>query len=235
MAEKTYYFVRHGASTADSGEMPLQGVNAPATIEDIPLSDAGRLEAERAADFFERLGNIEAVFSSPMERTHDTAVLIARRLGLEVQLLPEVQEVNVDGVLHFFKKRSGRSPFQLQPGDIPKDLYRAMLMGTGSIFFMIWRGLGRIPDTESPAQVRTRLERALHLLAAAPQERIVVASHGYFITFLATYILQNNPRDFARLRGRIWVPNCSVTKVAAAPGQPPRMIYFARDDYDNID
>jgi broad specificity phosphatase PhoE len=231
---KTYYFVRHGASLADSGELEFEGINAPASADDIPLSDLGREEAARAADFFHRLGVADAVFSSPLGRTYDTAAAIATRLDLPVQLLPEVREVDVSGIFEFFKKRSARdSRFKLGPKDMPFPVYRRMLMATGSALFAAWRVADSIPGTERVDAVRLRLERALNLLDDAPGRHIVVVCHGYFILYLASYLLQHNPLELARM-DRVWVPNCSVTKVTARPNGKLRLRYFARDDYDTL-
>jgi len=231
---KTYYFVRHGASLADSGELEFEGINAPASVDDIPLSDLGREEAARAADFFHRLGGIDAVFSSPLSRTYDTAEAIAGKLDLPVQLLPEVREVDVTGIFEFFKGRSTReSRFSFGPKDMPFLVYRRMLMATGAALFAVWRLADSIPDTERVDDVRTRLERGLGILEDAPEENIVVVCHGYFIMFLASYLIRNNPFELARL-DKAWVPNCSATKVTDRPGGKLRLRYFARDDYENM-
>lgn len=231
---KTYYFVRHGASTADSGEMELDGVNAPATVEDIPLSDLGREEAEKCAAFFKRLGNIEAVYSSPLIRTYDTAEIIAKEIDLEVQVLPEVKEVDLSGVLNFFKKRHGRSSVKVSPKDLPLNLFRGVMMGTGLLLFGVWRLMGRIPNNETLEEVKTRVERAFRILAAAPEERIIVASHGYLLTYIGSYLVEKNFANLPNLRGRAWVPNCSVTKIIARDNGELELVYFARDDYDKI-
>ena len=230
---KTYYFVRHGASLVDSGELEMEGINAPASADDIALSDMGREEAARAAEFFHRLGTIQAVYSSPLSRTYETAEIIANRLDLPVHVLPEVREVDVNGIFEFFKRNSGRSAFKFGPGNLPFPVYRRLLMATGTALFAVWRAADGIPDTERVAEVRARLERALALLQDAPENRIVIVAHGYFITFLTSYLIEKNPFELARL-DKVWVPNCSVTKVTARPGGRLRLRYFARADYDQI-
>lgn len=229
---KNYYLVRHGASTADSGEMELHGVNAPATVEDIPLSDMGRDEALRAAGFFRRLGIIDAVFSSPLIRTFDTAKIIAQPLGLEVQTLPEVKEVDLSGVLNFFKRGSGKMPVKFSPRDLPFELYRSIMLASGSFFFTVWR-VGNLPENEQPEQVRKRLEAAFRILDATPFRNILIVTHGFFLTYIASWFVQNDPAALLSLRGRVWVPNCSVTKIVSTDGKL-RLAYFAQDNYDRI-
>lgn len=230
---KTYYLVRHGASTADSAEMDLNGVHAPATVEDIPLADIGREEAARAGEFFARLGKIDAVFSSPLARTYDTAKIIADRLGIEeVQTIPEVREVDLSGVLNFFKKRSGNSPVKFSPRDLPLDVYRATMLASGTIFFLIWLA-ANLPNNEKPDEVEARLEEAFGKLDAVSHDNVVVVTHGFFLTFIAYHFLKKDISRLFSLRGRLWVPNCSVTKIVNRNGDF-RLRYFARDDYDKM-
>ncbi|MGX1130341.1 broad specificity phosphatase PhoE [Streptomyces glaucescens] len=51
---------------------------------DPSLSDAGRDQAERVAAALARRGTIQAIVSSPLARTRETAGIVAARLGLEV-------------------------------------------------------------------------------------------------------------------------------------------------------
>lgn len=223
---KTYYFVRHGASTADSGEMELHGVNAPATVEDIPLSDLGKAEAEKAGQFFKKIGGVQAIYSSPLARTHDTAKIIASHLGLEVRVMPEVKEIDLSGILEFFKGGASKSPVKINPKDLPFPLFRSVMQTTASFFFFIWL-FGNLPGNETPEEVSARLDEALLQLEAAPEERILVASHGYFISYIGQRLVKQNPGDLLLMRNGIFVPNCSATKISAVNGGL-RMSYFAR-------
>jgi broad specificity phosphatase PhoE len=71
--------VRHGVT-------PTTGKVLPGRAPGLHLSDAGRAQAERAA---ERIAAItpppSAIYSSPMERTRETAAPIAKALGLRVR------------------------------------------------------------------------------------------------------------------------------------------------------
>ena len=79
-----WLLIRHGESVGNL-EWRLLG------HKEFPLTDRGRAQAELVA---QRLAGMEvaAVYSSPLRRAWDTAEAIARRLGLEMQALPEVQE-----------------------------------------------------------------------------------------------------------------------------------------------
>ncbi|MFI9275210.1 bifunctional RNase H/acid phosphatase [Kitasatospora sp. NPDC052896] len=61
---------------------------------DPELSARGRWQAERAADALAARGTVQAVVSSPMLRTRQTAELVAVRLGLEVRVEEGLRELD---------------------------------------------------------------------------------------------------------------------------------------------
>ena len=69
--------VRHG-QTATTGKV------LPGRAAGLHLSDAGRAQAEATAERLAALPRVDAVYSSPLERTRETAAPIAKRLGLKV-------------------------------------------------------------------------------------------------------------------------------------------------------
>lgn len=77
--------VRHAESVGNA-ERRLQGQG------DFPLSERGEDQASRLAEHFAQEPRIAAVYASPLLRTTGTAQRIAARLGLTVNLLPEVKE-----------------------------------------------------------------------------------------------------------------------------------------------
>jgi len=58
----------------------------------VSLGEAGRAQAARLADRLAR-ETVGAVYSSPLERARETAEPIAARLGLPVEVAPEIDEV----------------------------------------------------------------------------------------------------------------------------------------------
>ncbi len=73
----TIVFVRH----AD--------VDQPMLLEDQPLNAAGRARAEELADYLERIDVVagpNAIYSSPLKQTQQTAAPLAKRLGIEIQV-----------------------------------------------------------------------------------------------------------------------------------------------------
>lgn len=80
--------VRHGQSTFNvEGRLPGQ-------LPGIPLTDEGRRQAHRAAVALAALP-LSAIISSPLERAHETAEILARGWGLPVRTDPRLMDTNV--------------------------------------------------------------------------------------------------------------------------------------------
>jgi broad specificity phosphatase PhoE len=80
----TLLFVRHG-ETDWNAEGRLQGQT------DRPLSDYGRRQAQQLAGGLES-EEIEAIYSSDLSRARETAEIVGERLGLTVELDPDLRE-----------------------------------------------------------------------------------------------------------------------------------------------
>lgn len=80
------FLVRHGATI-------LTAEDRFAGATDVPLSDEGRIQAQRLA---ERLGNtsIAAIYASPLSRTVETARILAAPHGCEVQARDGLREIS---------------------------------------------------------------------------------------------------------------------------------------------
>ena len=90
----TFFLLRHAAhdrlGRVLCGRMP-----------GVTLGEAGRAHAARLAERLSR-ETVAAVYSSPLERARETAEPIAARLGLSVEIAPEIDEIG-------FGEWSGRS------------------------------------------------------------------------------------------------------------------------------
>ncbi|MFD7459133.1 MULTISPECIES: bifunctional RNase H/acid phosphatase [unclassified Streptomyces] len=78
-APATFVLLRHG-ETPLTPQKRFSGSGG----SDPSLSDVGRDQAERVAAALARRGTIQAIVSSPLARTRETAGIVAARLGLEV-------------------------------------------------------------------------------------------------------------------------------------------------------
>ncbi len=88
-APTTFVLLRHGVTEATERKaFSGSGGTDPA------LTETGREQAARAADWLVRHGGIDAIVASPMRRTQETAAAVAQALDLEVTLEPGVIETS---------------------------------------------------------------------------------------------------------------------------------------------
>ena len=169
----TVYLVRHGATDWNIDKR-AQGT------ADIPLAEAGRLQAVHTANELEGF-DVDAVYSSDLQRARDTALAIAARHGLEVIEDPDFREID-------------QGEWTGLPVDEIKRRWPEM-----------WgpaRHYNTRPGGESPQQVRARALAALRrVLDAHPDGAVVIVSHGGTIRWLSAEVLGYDDRRSARIRG----------------------------------
>ncbi|GAA1261830.1 bifunctional RNase H/acid phosphatase [Kitasatospora nipponensis] len=85
----TFVLLRHG-ETALTPQKRFSG----STGSDPELSEKGRWQADRAAEALAARGTVQAVVSSPMLRTRQTAEAVALRLGLDVRVEEGLRELD---------------------------------------------------------------------------------------------------------------------------------------------
>ncbi len=148
----TIYLVRHGR-TAWNKEEIFRGTR------DIPLDEQGKEEARLVGEWLKD-GVIAAVYSSPLSRSVETAEAIAGGHGLEVKLLPGIQDINFgqwEGIAQ--DEVIGRWP----------DLYRQWKSTPHLVTF---------PDGESLEMVRRRsMEALMDLVERHRKETLVLVAH----------------------------------------------------------
>ncbi|WP_441246352.1 bifunctional RNase H/acid phosphatase [Kitasatospora sp. McL0602] len=85
----TFVLLRHG-ETPLTPEKRFSGSGG----SDPELSEKGLWQAARAAESLAARGSIQAIVSSPMRRTRQTAEAVAQRLGLEVRIEEGLRELD---------------------------------------------------------------------------------------------------------------------------------------------
>jgi probable phosphoglycerate mutase len=171
------WFIRHG-ETDWNRTRRIQG------WKDIPLNDAGELQAQRLAERLEREAQhqpFNALYSSDLQRAHHTALPVAERLAMRVRTEPGIRERSY-GVLEGLDTITSE---QLAPEA------RAA-----------WKS--RDPDRaieggESLGQFRTRILSTVEDLAVRHRdERVLVFTHGGVLDILwrrAKGLPLDAPRD----------------------------------------
>ena len=168
----TIYLVRHGVTshtaTKLSGRLP--GVN---------LSADGRNEAEAVSATLAGV-KFRAIYSSPIERTLQTAEIIAVPHGLDVQVIEDLAEVR-------YGRWTNRSYKALARTKLWERVQR-------------WPSTARFPDGESLTEVQVRATAALERLSGAhPKAQICCVSHADVIRLVMAHYLGVHIDLFQRL------------------------------------
>jgi broad specificity phosphatase PhoE len=173
----TVFLIRHGV-TAWHDEKKLLGKQ-----RDLPLSDAGRAQAERAAALLAGIG-IGEVLSSPLQRAVQTARIIGARFHIEVARDPRLTDFDVG-------EWSGRSL---------EDIARSPEYAA----FLADPHAEHIPGGESLDEVRRRAVGAIEqALEDNPSgDAIAVITHAGVIRVLLAHYLGSPVSNYHRLSVR---------------------------------
>jgi broad specificity phosphatase PhoE len=186
----TILIARHGQSDWNQ-EKRWQG------HADRPLTERGREQAQALAD---RLAHIEldAVYSSDLQRARDTAAVVAESQGLELRQLPELREVDV-GSWSGLTRAEAEERF-------PEGFTR-------------WRdGYPGWEDGETYEAMTDRVLRAVDEIAAEHEGgRVLVVSHGGPIRAMHAAALGLDVHAYRRLRPV--EPNARLSAVCFVDGK----------------
>ena len=149
------YFVRHGEGQDNvARQFSYKGV-------DRPLSERGRLQASQTAEYLVGV-HVDGIFCSPMKRAHETAQIIAERLGMQAAVLEEFREVNVgelDG-----------QPFNDENWGIYHDITNAWYAGQVHVSY---------PGGENYATLWQRMQKGLkQIIGVHTNCSFVLVGHG---------------------------------------------------------
>lgn len=184
--------VRHGESAPYESGVPhptLDGQGNP------PLAPHGRLQAERLG---RRLAaeRVDAVFVSPLVRTHETAEPLARALGLATLVEPDLREVHV--------------------GDWEAGLFRERVRERDPIALRMFESerWDAIPGAESNESIAERVRRAIDRIAAAnPGGRVVAVAHAGVIGTILSIATGASPFAF------VGAENASISVLVVHDGR----------------
>jgi probable phosphomutase (TIGR03848 family) len=184
-------FVRHG-QTSTTGKV------LPGRAKGLHLADAGRAQAQRAADRIGALSRVDAIYSSPMERTRETAKPISVACSTSVVIHRGLNECD-------FGEWTGREL---------KDLYKLpewkTIQSHPSGF--------RFPGGESFTEMQTRIGGAVaDIIERHSGQTIVVVSHADPIKAAVADAMGSHLDQFQR----IVISPCSITAVLYPHGTAP--------------
>jgi broad specificity phosphatase PhoE len=185
---KTVYFVRHG-STEGNEQQAYQYLNTP-------LSELGRRQAEFVAHRFERIP-VDLVITSDMERAAETGRCIAERNGFPIVVNPLFREILRPAMV----RGKGR--------DTPEVLEIMRFLEEN------WTN-ARIKhsDEENFFDLRTRALNALEYLAACPEGKVLIVTHGTFLCMMMCCMMAGeevSPELFYRVHHFLVLKNTALS------------------------
>jgi broad specificity phosphatase PhoE len=182
---------RHGQSVSNAVRR-FQGV------QDVPLSELGRRQAEALAGAFGQR-RIAAVYSSPLQRARHTAELVAAAVQAPLRSVDDLRELSLG-------EWEGCTVEEVQAR--PGNPYACWVRDP----------VGTLPPGAEPlADVQRRVVRALaEVERAHPNgDDVLVVCHGGVISAYLAYCLELPLSSIWRLT----LSNCSITELA-----PPRLL-----------
>ncbi|MBP1136358.1 putative phosphoglycerate mutase [Arthrobacter sp. PvP023] len=182
------------------GETPTTGMVLPGRAPGLHLSERGRAQAERVADRLAGLA-VDAIYSSPLERTRETAEPTAARTGLGVNENSGLIECD-------FGEWTGAALAEL--AGLPQW---QTVQHSPSAF--------RFPNGESFAEMQARIVGALEVLCAAHSGGVVVCfSHADPIKAAVAHALGTQLDHFQR----IVINPGSVSVISYVEGKSPAVL-----------
>lgn len=184
-----FHLVRHGV-IADTGKR-LSG-----RTPGLHLSDEGEQQAEAAARYLSG-SKFGAIYSSPVERCYETAQIISRPHGLDVEKFDNLIEVD-------YGKWSNRTFTSLKR----LKLWGSVQHHPSSV---------RFPEGESIREVQARAVDGLYALAERhPKQQICCVTHADVIRLVITHFLGVH----IDLYQRVVIGPASVSVLSLAPEGP---------------
>jgi probable phosphoglycerate mutase len=180
-----FFLIRHALN-------PTVGKLPAGRMPGVHLNEQGKAQAEELA---ERLTGIpiEAIYCSPLERTYETALPLAKRLGLDINISENLSEVEI--------------------GDWTGVEFQELKKDPLWKFYRIFRTGTRPPNGELLIEVQHRMVTEIEKLRRKhPQSVLAVVSHADPIkTVLSHYV--GIPLDFL-LKIEISLVSVSVISIS---------------------
>ena len=173
--------VRHGETQWNAEEI-FRG------RADIPLSETGLRQAELLADYLADM-EIEAVYSSPLQRAYKTAEAIASRHGITVRLEPGLLDLD-------FGEWEGKTWQRVQ--EEYQELAGQWLAAPEKI---------RFPAGEGLDDVKQRAVQVVNNAIAIHRGTVVLVSHRVVLKVLICYLLGLDNSHFWNIR----LDTCGMT------------------------
>jgi probable phosphoglycerate mutase len=165
------FLIRHGATVLTAEDRFAGATN-------VQLSDEGREQVRRLAVRLQG-EKIEAIYASPLDRTVETARILAEPHGLEVQTRDGLREIS-HGRWEQMTRKEVEAQFPEEAAAWDKDPYTFAPAGGESGLAVTARALPVLMD----------------IVRAHPSSNVLIASHKATIRLLLSSLLGFDPRRF---------------------------------------
>jgi len=193
--KQTLLLIRHG-QTSWNVEHRL-----PGQIAGVELNETGRQQAARLADALTVIP-ISAIISSPLERAHETARIIAQRFKLDIQFEPDLMDIELG---HW----TGQSYDELSKNDPAwKAFVKDPTVGPDDV--------ETFPQVQERAVAAVERWRKLESIGAYP----AFVAHADVVKLLIAHYTGLE----ARRAGSFMIDNASVSLVELDPERSPRVL-----------
>lgn len=152
------------------GETALNRSGALRGLVDVPLSAAGKWEAERLADRVRGAYAVGAIYTSPLVRARATAAAVGRAVGLDTEVDAELVDIDYGGW-------AGRDPQTFTAAE--REAFGRWLREPEV----------PLPGAEDPRRVQARAVAALAARARATDRCLAIVSHDAILQLLLCGIL----------------------------------------------
>jgi probable phosphomutase (TIGR03848 family) len=179
------------------GQTPTTGITLPGRAKGLHLAETGQAQAAAVAERLDAVKNIDAIYSSPLERTRETALPLAKRRAQTIRIEKGLIECDfgdwTGGALKDLAKKPEWATVQRYPSGF------------------------RFPNGESFVEMQTRIVSTLAVLRDRhPGGTVVAVSHADPIKAAVADALGTHLDLFQR----ITISTCSVTAIAYGPLGP---------------
>jgi broad specificity phosphatase PhoE len=157
------YLIRHGQTTGDLEDR--YGGDY-----DDHLTEHGKEQSRELAQKLKHSG-IEIIFCSPKIRAQETAIIIAKEIDCQVEVVDDVRERNMYGILTGMVKSEAKEKYP--------EYVEALKQHRHSV-----------PESEDYDHFGERIRNALDAIAKSDHQTIGILSHGGPISFIFREILK---------------------------------------------
>lgn len=184
---KIVYFLRHGETAGNKSWRHQHN--------EMVLSATGRSQATEIADALSGKG-IEHIITSPLARTRETATIVSALLGVG-----SIEESALFEELRRPSELINTSWFSL-----------TSLYAMGMLYFKAGTPLWHYSDEENLSEFRDRTFAALEMLAARPEQTILVVTHRGLMSALEERMKRDGKGTVGQYRRALWknlrINNC---------------------------